>query len=419
VCSVVTSTMPIIKPRVTSLGSLIQPDGPITMGDRHPSMLINIRSELDINTGKAKNVKITIAQLDKEIFDPGFILDFSRCGNSDTLNIHVGLRPPDQIPYLGDRSQSFQNVTTDDYSREILKTLKNRPELKHLEIMIELRRDQDFRVFKPCPKGKQLPYNFPLFLQHLQIEVPGLSPSSLPIWKLFLEQQTHLLTLICNFGVILWNFYASTITKNSRTLQKVILRRIRTYDPDHPTQSNSFDWSIFANCDRLKFIKLTCVRDDLSRMLAVNGPYLPIPDRLDDKFLHYNFQALSIQSLEEIHVARVQIDLRNLQWLKANAEKLKVICVDCSDKEFYDADKGDLDTLRDDWGGNNFASFENYHFDVVQVERKMNQGMCCAIIFVVFLLFIALILGVVFIYQQSKYDNAHMRKLPNFNNKTT
>ncbi|ODN05981.1 hypothetical protein Ocin01_00702 [Orchesella cincta] len=264
----------------------------------------------------------------------GFIMNFSRHGatQSKDLRIHLGIREK-KLSKEGNRVLPGTINTTDDYAREVFKGIKLMPGLETVSAVLEIDDREDCYDFKKCQLVcsdflRQFIQTCPTTLTKLHVEIPFLSAVYLPEWKFLLDQQTSLKVLICNFGAIIWTFYESCISQNSKTLERVILRRLQTYNL--PTARYiPFDWGIFSDCPKLNFLKITCGY----RTTPAFHYEAPAPTTV---FLHENLLKLP-GSLQEVHFSKIWVEPCMLRDF-CNARPEIKVCSNCHDMEYYDAD---------------------------------------------------------------------------------
>jgi len=177
-------------------------------------------------------------------------MDFSQFANPFVLKIHLGIR----------NWAIRRSSQSDEYAREIFQVLTTKLRLRYLHVILEVAREQDWANFKTyysiSPYGNNVRPQYPMWLTTFHVEMPALTEETISMWKMFLDLQTRLKTLICNFGSILWTFYQSAILRNSRTLQRVTLRRVTSYDPNDD-RHYPLDWSVFSSCNILLYLKVT------------------------------------------------------------------------------------------------------------------------------------------------------------------
>ncbi|CAL8106810.1 unnamed protein product [Orchesella dallaii] len=264
----------------------------------------------------------------------GFIMNFSRHGatQSKDLRIHLGIR---EKKMLNEAKRVLPGTitTTDDYAREIFKGIKQRPDLENVCAILEIDNREDCYDFKKCQQVcsdflRQFIQTYPTTLTKIHVEIPFLSATYLPEWKFLLEQQTCLKVLICNFGAILWTFYQDCVSQNKQTLERVILRRLQTYNL--PTARYiPFDWSIFSDCSELNYLKITCGY----RTTPAFHYEAPAPTTV---FLHDNLVKLP-DSLQELHLSKIWVEPCLLRDFCNQRPAIKV-CSNCHDMEYYDGD---------------------------------------------------------------------------------
>lgn len=281
----------------------------------------------------------------------GFILNMSRHGTStqNELKIHLCLRQKRQCTtdrpavVTEDCEIGVDHVApgtlslTDDYSREIFRQVRSHVEVQTLTAILEISDKEDPFEFKEYPSTAPTTDFLCRFIQvcpslitKCTLEMPGLSAVYLPEWKFLLEQQTCLQLLICNFGVVLWNFYEKTILHNLKTLERVILRRLQTYDSGKAIYV-PLKWSIFEKCEKLAHLKVTCgFRNMLTSILEPAPPnYVFLHEGLDSLPKHDAFT--------ELHLGKIWIDPCVLRDFSKVRPKLTV-CQNCFDMEYFDAD---------------------------------------------------------------------------------
>lgn len=214
-----------------------------------------------------------------------FLLNFSHYDEKD-IALHVGLRRKHgRRVVVKNYSPTFIPPCTDDYNREFFRYLKTKENLETLKFILEIYIDDDplqYKCFdedlttstssRPFDSGEILENsdfpvirsNFATFwatktipnkLTFIHVELPGLSAFYLNDWKRFLELQTRLVTLICSFGSVLWTFYKNVIPKNEKTLEKVVLRRLISYDVRNQRHV-PLDFGIFEKCEQLNYLKV-------------------------------------------------------------------------------------------------------------------------------------------------------------------
>jgi hypothetical protein len=232
---------------------------------------------------------------------PLFRVHFNH-NNEKELSVHVGLRKKyNHVPFINQSGKTLSSSftmppNTDDYNMELFRYLKNNKQttfssskLKILKFILELPTEDDVLVYKTFDDQNQqqqpnfkvgLEKNFEILIQdgdfpvirshlgtfwtsknisneitHLHVELPGLSQFYLNDWKRLLELQTQLITLICNFGAVLWTFYSNVVKNNENSLNKVVLRRVISYDVLAQKQL-PLDFAIFKNCSKLSYLKV-------------------------------------------------------------------------------------------------------------------------------------------------------------------
>lgn len=236
-------------------------------------------TRFDVDTQEVAN---DTGDLDRIMFTTPFLLNFRHYDELEVA-LHVGLRKKNKLPFSN--PTTFVPPTTDDYNREIFRYLKTQPSLKALKLILEVHSDDDILTYKtfdddknvkPGGKGKgprpakitgsDFPIilsntgtfwknRIPLGLNLFHVELPGLSSCYLNDWKRFMELQTGLHTLICNFGAVLWTFYQNTVKKNEKTLEKVVLRRVISYDVKNQKHL-PLDFAMFVKCSKLGYLKV-------------------------------------------------------------------------------------------------------------------------------------------------------------------
>lgn len=288
----------------------------------------------------------------------GFVINFSRYGEPKalvkSLRIHLGIRNnnvkdrlvaenisdpifPSLIKEVVPVVRPGTITITDDYAREIFRSLQSHPKLESLYAILEIKDSEDsydekqFEISNSPEFLRQFIQTYPTKLVKFHVEIPGISECYLPEWKFLLEQQCCLQEVICNFGVVMWYFYETGIWKNSGTLRKIVLRRLQTYDVA-TSKYVPFNWGTFSNCVRLMYLKVTC-GCKVNREETQTSPSSPM-----SVFLHENFDDLPDHDyFLELHLGKIWVDpclLEKFSWQRPNL----ALCLNCNDMEYYDGD---------------------------------------------------------------------------------
>jgi len=143
---------------------------------------------------------------------------------------------------------------TSDLSRIVLNSLQTKSRLKEFQF---LKTPSHNRTAKSIPRDiSHLSFPVSRNLTYVDIEIPDVLPGHLAEWKYFLEQQSHLITLIADFGGISWKFFSKIISKNQETLKGVYLYHLRHIDESSNDES-PFDWAIFRKCSKLQMLQIS------------------------------------------------------------------------------------------------------------------------------------------------------------------
>lgn len=292
---------------------------------------------------KGKIVRDVLIDTHDLINEPGgYIINLTHHGqflNTDEINIHLGIKEKNRFAIASRPSSGIVRPgtisTTDDYARDIFRTVRSLPKLLLLTAILEINNAEDpyeQKEFDESPPEflQKFIQTYPQTITKFHVEMPGLSPVYLPEWKFLLDQQFSLKILICNFGVVMWHFYQSSIMTNSRTLERVVLRRIQTYNIADASYF-PMDWSMFAGCTKLEYLKVTCGYK--------SNPYPMLPLPPSSVFLHENLDQLpEHETFAELHLSNIWVEGCVLDEFFQARPKL-TFCGRCNDLEYYDGDK--------------------------------------------------------------------------------
>lgn len=333
----------------------------------------------------------------------GFVMNHFRHGQNldpSEFSIHLGIKEKTsfQLNQLTGAIQPGTIRVTDDYAREIFKAIRCLPELQILTAILEINYEEDAFQQKLCPEMEleflnNIIQTYPVTLTKLHVEMPGISAAYLPEWKFLLDQQMCLKILICNFGVVLWNFYLNCVSRNSRTLDRIVLRRLQTYEISSANYL-PLDWKMFSECNNLSYLKLTC--GCKRSRLCPNPP--------SSVFLHENFEALPLHNgFTELHLGNIWVDQDTLKCFRKERPNLE-ICENCNDMEYYEGDK-DLDLVS--MSRLELKAEYQSFAEVLNTRRNRDKQLTCLIVVLFHMIILALGILFIIIYFRHLRDSEH------------